>query len=51
MGILWPNTGATHYYSQDLEKYRAIKGLVVRNGWDLEPLNERSGPRLLLSVP
>ena len=31
----WPQTGATQYS----EKGRAIKGLVVCNNWDLEPLD------------
>ena len=33
------NTGATHYHAPHLGlsgKERAIKGLVVCNGWDLE---------------
>ncbi len=37
----WLQTGATHYHAllglQD--KGRAIKGLVVCNRWDLEPLD------------
>ena len=33
------------------DKGRAIKGLVVCNCWDLEPLAKRSGPRLLSTVP
>ncbi len=38
----WPKTGATHFHTQlGLSyKYCAIKGLVVFNGWDLEPLDE-----------
>ena len=37
----WPQTGATHYHAQlGLPgKGRAIKGLVVCNSWDLEPLD------------
>ncbi len=31
----WPQTGATQYS----EKGRAIKGLVVCNHWDLDPLD------------
>ena len=32
-----PGTGATHYYAKlgAQEKGRAIKGLVVCNGWDV----------------
>ncbi len=37
--------GATHYPAQLglPDKCRAIKGLVVRNDWDLEPLYLLSG--------
>ena len=37
----WPQTGATHYHAQLglPDKGRAIKGLVVCNIWDLEPLD------------
>ena len=37
----WPKTGATQYHAQLglPDKGRAIKGLVVCNSWDLEPLN------------
>ncbi len=37
----WPKTGATQYHAQLglPDKGRAIKGLVVVNSWDLEPLN------------
>ena len=36
-----PHTGATQYHAQlELsDKNRAIKGLVVCNGWDVEPLD------------
>ncbi len=34
--MFWPKTGATHHLP-DIS--RTIKGLVVRNGWDLEPLD------------
>ncbi len=39
----WPKTGATQYYAQlGLPgKGRAIKGLVVCNNWDLNPLDLR----------
>ena len=35
-----PQTGATHYHAQLglPDKGRAIKGFVVCNDWDLEPL-------------
>ena len=38
-GMPWPQTGAIHYYAQLglPDKGRAIKGLVVCNGRDLEP--------------
>ena len=47
---LRPKTGATHYHAQLelLDKVRAIKELVVRNIWDLEPLDLLNG--LALSV-
>ena len=37
----WPQTGATQYHAQLglLDTVRAIKGLVVCNNWDLEPLD------------
>ena len=37
----WPQTGATQYHAQLglPDKGRAIKGLVVCNNWDLEPLD------------
>ncbi len=54
MGMPWPQTGATQYHAQLglPDKSRAIKGLVVCNDWDLEPLDlyKRSGPRLLSTV-
>ena len=36
----WPQTGATQYHAQLglPDKDRAIKGLIVCNNWDLEPL-------------
>ena len=38
-------TGATHYHTQLglSNKGRAIKGFVVCNGWDLEPLDVLNG--------
>ena len=37
----WPQTGATQYHAQLRlpNKGRVIKGLVVSNNWDLEPLD------------
>ena len=37
----WPKTGATKYHAQLglQDKGRAIKGLVVCNNWDLDPLD------------
>ena len=37
----WPKTVATQYHAQLglPDKGHAIKGLVVSNGWDLDPLN------------
>ena len=37
----WPQIGATQYHAQLrlLDKGRAIKGLVVCNNWDQEPLD------------
>ena len=37
----WPQTGTTHYHAQlgFLDKGRTIKGLVICNNWDLEPLD------------
>ena len=42
----WPKTGATQYHAQLglPDKGRAIKGLVVCNNWDLEPLDLLNGP-------
>ena len=36
----WSQTGKTHYHAQLglPDKGRGIKGLVVCNDWDLEPL-------------
>ncbi len=41
----WPQTGATQYHAQLglADKGLAIKGLVVCNNWDLEPLNLLNG--------
>ncbi len=41
----WPETSATQYHAQLglPDKGRAIKGLVVFNNWDLEPLNLLNG--------
>ena len=38
----WPQTGITQYHVQLglQDKGRAIKGLVVCNNWDLEPLKQ-----------
>ena len=43
--MLWPQTGATHYNAQLglPHKGRAIKGLVICNDWDLEPLDLLNG--------
>ena len=40
-GRPWPKTGATQYNAQLglPDKGRAIKGLVVCNSWDPEPLD------------
>ena len=40
-----PQTGATQYHAQLglPDKGRAIKGLVVFNSWDLEPLDLLNG--------
>ncbi len=45
MECLCPKTGATHYHAQLglPDKDRAIKGLFVSNGLDLEPLNLLNG--------
>ncbi len=39
--MYWPQTGATQYHAQLglPDKGRAIKGFVVCNNWDLEPLD------------
>ena len=41
----WPKTGATQYHAQLglPNKGRVIKGLVVYNDWDLEPLDLLNG--------
>jgi len=41
----WPQTGATQYHAQLglSDKGREIKGLVVCNNWDLEPLDLPNG--------
>ncbi len=41
----WPQTGATQYHAQFglQDKGHAIKGLVVWNNWDLEPLDLLNG--------
>ncbi len=41
----WPKTGATQYHEQLglTDKGREIKGLVVCNSWDLEPLDLLNG--------
>ncbi len=40
----WPKTGAIHHAELGLpDKVRAIKGLVVCNNWDLEPLDLLNG--------
>ena len=41
----WPQIGVTHYLAQLglPDKGRAIKGLVVCNSWDLEPLDLLKG--------
>ena len=44
----WPQTGATQYHAQLglPDKVCAIKGLVVCNDWDLEPLDLLKGVAL-----
>ena len=54
-GMPWTQTGATQYHAQLglLDKGCAIKGLVVCNNWDLEPLDLLNGlvlGRLLSTV-
>ncbi len=40
----WPQTGATDYHAQLglPDKCRAIKGLIVCNNWDPQPLDLRN---------
>ena len=42
----WSKADATHYHARSElpDKGRTIKGLVVGNSWDLEPLAKRSSP-------
>ena len=51
-GMPWPQTGATQSHAQLglPDKGHAIKGLVVCNNWDLEPLEpaKRSGTEVLI---
>ncbi len=44
----WPQTGATQYHAQVRlpDEERAIKGLVVCNNKDLEPLDLQNGVAL-----
>ncbi len=51
--MTWPQTGATQYFAQLLlqDKGRAIKGLVVSNDWDLEPLDLINGLALVCYQP
>ena len=53
-GMPWPETGATQYHAQLglPDKDRAIKGLVVCNSWNQDPLGpaKSSGPYLLSTV-
>ena len=44
-GMPWPKRGATQYHAQLglPHKSRAIKGLVVCNNWNLEPLDLLNG--------
>ncbi len=46
---LSPKTGVTQYHAQlgVPDKYRAIKGLVVFNSWDLEPWDLLNGLALV----
>ena len=41
----WPQTSTTHYHAQleFLVKGITIKGLIVYNSWDLEPLDMLNG--------
>ena len=43
--MTWPQTGATQHHAQlgIPDKGCAIKGLVVCNNWDLEPLDLLNG--------
>ena len=45
----WPQTGGTQYHAQLglPDKGCAIRGLVVCNNWDLEPLDLRNGLALV----
>ncbi len=45
----WPQTGGTQYHAQLglPDKDCAIRGLVVCNKWDLEPLDLRNGLALV----
>ena len=47
--MTWSKTEATHYHAQlELpDKGCAIRGLVVCNNWDLEPLDLRNGLALV----
>ena len=49
----WPQTGATQYHAQLglPDKGRAIKGLVVYNSWDPEPLDLLNGLALCRYQP
>ena len=49
----WPKTGATQYHAQLglSDKGRALKGLVVCNNWDLEPLDLLNGLTLGCNQP
>ncbi len=44
-GMPWPLRGATQYYAHLglPDKVRTIKGLIVCNNWDLEPLDLLNG--------
>ena len=50
----WTQTGVTQYYTLSgvPDIGRAMKGFVVCNDWDLEPVDllKRSGPRLFTEV-
>ncbi len=45
VGMPWPQTGVPQYHAQLglPDKGRAIKGLVLCNNWDLEPLDLLNG--------